>query len=1159
MDKQLHVSVVINTYNRAKSLKTTLESLFHQTDRRFEVIVVNGPSTDETEEVLSGYTEKIKLLSCPVRNLSVSRNIGIEASSGEIVAFIDDDAVADPNWVKDLIDGYDAPDVGGVGGIVYDHTGMQLQYRYSSCDRNGDTDFGIMPPFDPYCVPMADKFLYLQGTNCSFQKSCLEEIGGFDEEFEYYLDEVDVCMRMIDLGYKIKPLERAAVHHKYMKSFLRNEEKVVLHPYSTVKNKYYFAVKNHRDKDLDKVKQALKIWVEEVKNGGRENFLRHKITKEELEIYLNEVEQACRDGEIRGMQKDRTRKLHTQKKGNFLPFEIVERKEKPLKICYLSKEYPPVNFGGIGRYTYDLATTFAAKGHEVHVITEGTVQDAVDFEDGVWIHRLVSKLYEPFADMVLGWNFSLQARNYFELERIYEQGAIDIVLGPVWLCESGMANCSGKYPTTLTLMTTQKILNHLTKEPVKGSHEYKLMKLEEMNIQQHKNIHAISRSILENCRESIQDDANVFIAPLGCRDLSLNYTPVTTDDKTVIFTVGRLEHRKGIDLLLKAAETILSDSGYQNVYFVIAGKETVHTLSGISYKDEFLKRNKGKEEILSHVSFLGEISEDELMQNYADADISCVPSRYESFGIVLLEGMSFSNAIVAADTGGMKDIVKNGTTGLLFESENLSDLIQQLKKFLDDPQYREQSALAAREEYLAAYSLDAVYAALYEKYCEISKSFVPDLKNTFDQEKYARMISYAEACNPEKSEKSVAWLLREQKTLERSAAVFEDTNRSFSFKMLRCIYRAIRRVFPSAAVKLRSRSLFLYYRCRNRKRIGEIVIRYLKGILLLPLRIERVAGICVSLMNHDELLTQIGNMENITWDRIMQINQRLQKIETEYKKQQNAIESAADSLAVRMDERTENISSFISEMRKESHYHVKDYSNRIADRLNERFMEVQSGVEDYGNRIVDRLNERLMVVRSEILFEIMRNESMEGIKKKKTECRVLNERKLDDARRKNIVRLNIGAGHLCFDDYINIDEREIRNIDIVADARKLPFDENDADEIYASHLIEHFTKNEFEKTILPYWYGLLKEGGKIRVILPDLESMIFHYAKEEYGIRELREVVYGLQEYPGDIHYALYGRDELKEMFENLGMKAEYVFWGRRNGKCYDMELEGIR
>ncbi len=225
MEKQLDVSVVINTHNRAESLKVTLESLFHQMYKNFEVIVVNGPSTDQTEKVVSEYGKHIKLLSCPVRNLSVSRNIGIEAASGEIVAFIDDDGIADPYWIADLVAGYTGPGIGGVGGLVYDYTGMQLQYQYSSCDRNGDTDFGIRPPFARYCVPQAEKFLYLQGTNCSFRKTCLEEIGGFDEEFEYYLDEVDVCMRIMDLGYRIRPLDHAAVHHKYVQSYVRNEEK----------------------------------------------------------------------------------------------------------------------------------------------------------------------------------------------------------------------------------------------------------------------------------------------------------------------------------------------------------------------------------------------------------------------------------------------------------------------------------------------------------------------------------------------------------------------------------------------------------------------------------------------------------------------------------------------------------------------------------------------------------------------------------------------------------------------------------------------------------------------------------------------------------------------------------------------------------------------
>ena len=74
----------------------------------------------------------------PRRHLSKSRNIGIEAAAGEVVAFIDDDAIPEPRWLEDLVAAYDAAEIAGVGGLVYDHTGCKLQYRYSVCDRLGE-------------------------------------------------------------------------------------------------------------------------------------------------------------------------------------------------------------------------------------------------------------------------------------------------------------------------------------------------------------------------------------------------------------------------------------------------------------------------------------------------------------------------------------------------------------------------------------------------------------------------------------------------------------------------------------------------------------------------------------------------------------------------------------------------------------------------------------------------------------------------------------------------------------------------------------------------------------------------------------------------------------------------------------------------------------
>ncbi len=1177
MEKQLDVSVVINTHNRAESLKVTLESLFHQMYKNFEVIVVNGPSTDQTEKVVSEYGKHIKLLSCPVRNLSVSRNIGIEAASGEIVAFIDDDGIADPYWIADLAAGYTGPEIGGVGGLVYDYTGMQLQYQYSSCDRNGDTDFGIRPPFARYCVPQAEKFLYLQGTNCSFRKTCLEEIGGFDEEFEYYLDEVDVCMRIMDLGYRIRPLDHAAVHHKYVQSYVRNEEKIVLHPYSTVKNRYYFAIKNNREKDLEKVKAVLETWTKEVRDGGKNHFINKKMTKEQLDIYLQEVDQGCRDGLARGMEPDRTRPLSTQKKDTFCPFAIVERKETPLKICYLSREYPPDNFGGIGRYTYDLATTFAAKGHEVHVITEGNGQDTIDFEDGVWVHRLVSRLYEPFADMVLGWNFSLQARNYFELERIHKQRPIDLVHGPIWLCETGMANCCGSYPVLLTLMTTQKILNHLSEKPDKGSHAYKLMKLEEVTIRQHKNIHAISRSILKNCRETMRENVHSFLTPLGCRDLSQNYQPEKSDKKTVVYTVGRLEHRKGIDLLLQAAETILSDEKYRNVEFVIAGKETANTLSGRSDKAEFLRRNQNRDDIRRRVRFLGEVSEDILMQNYADADIVCVPSRYESFGIVVLEGMSFSNAVVAAYTGGMKDIIKDGTTGLFFEPENVEDLTGKLKQLLDDADYRKRIAQQAAEDYRSVYSLEAVYDSLYEKYCEIRRRFSDEKHAAFRPGRYAKMIAAAEGMPLETAEEIVRALLKQHHSSDLKVVTdyTPEAEVSLGYRAIKKLYRIIARRFPGTASKLRGRWLSVLFRYRQNGKKGVVrmvleripvfgrAVKYMADLLLLPLRMKMAVNIGAALMNHDELLRQMGDMETGTRELLCQMMERVETVRSvcnnhdELLRQMSDMETGTRELLCQLIERVETVRSVCERQIQKGMEEETGALKQLSLLLSRMAEKNHYEMEDYSNLIVDKMNDRLMDVRSEILFELLRNG--QAISATKVKGRILNKVKVDTARKCGSVRLNLGAGHICFDDYINVDERQIRNIDIVADVRELPFTEQSVDEIYASHIIEHFTRHEFETVILPYWYRLLKAGGKIRVILPDLESMIEHYKNQQYEIGELREVLYGLQEYPGDVHYALYGQNELKEMFGRSGLNAEYAFVGRRNGKCYDMELVGMK
>ena len=94
-DPGLRVSVVINTYNRGPSLRHTLHALRYQTHDAFEVIAVNGPSTDDTLAVLAEFPD-VRVAHCPEVHLCKSRNVGVAEAAGDLVAFIDDDALPEP-------------------------------------------------------------------------------------------------------------------------------------------------------------------------------------------------------------------------------------------------------------------------------------------------------------------------------------------------------------------------------------------------------------------------------------------------------------------------------------------------------------------------------------------------------------------------------------------------------------------------------------------------------------------------------------------------------------------------------------------------------------------------------------------------------------------------------------------------------------------------------------------------------------------------------------------------------------------------------------------------------------------------------------------------------------------------------------------------------
>lgn len=121
MKKSLFISVVVITLNRAQSLRETLGSLVRQTRQPDEVVVVDNGSTDNTKEVVLSFKDRLNITYVYERQRGIpyARNAGIENTTKDIIAFIDDDCVADRNWLKYLeIPFIKDSHIGVVGGEV---------------------------------------------------------------------------------------------------------------------------------------------------------------------------------------------------------------------------------------------------------------------------------------------------------------------------------------------------------------------------------------------------------------------------------------------------------------------------------------------------------------------------------------------------------------------------------------------------------------------------------------------------------------------------------------------------------------------------------------------------------------------------------------------------------------------------------------------------------------------------------------------------------------------------------------------------------------------------------------------------------------------------------------------------------------------------------
>jgi len=215
------ISVVICTHNRAQYLGTAIDSLIEQDFLDFEVVVVDNGSSDRTREVVEERlpNSRLRYVYEPVLGLNVARNTGVRETQAPIIAYLDDDAIATPQWISVIHAAYQSNERLGVAGgkinLLWPPGVSPPRWLSPGMAENlGAYDLGesLIYIDNPGLTP--------RGLNYSIRRTVYEQVGGFDVKLDRsgknLLSNGDLYMTELVLqkGWQVAYLPDAIVSHQ---------------------------------------------------------------------------------------------------------------------------------------------------------------------------------------------------------------------------------------------------------------------------------------------------------------------------------------------------------------------------------------------------------------------------------------------------------------------------------------------------------------------------------------------------------------------------------------------------------------------------------------------------------------------------------------------------------------------------------------------------------------------------------------------------------------------------------------------------------------------------------------------------------------------------------------------------------------------------------
>lgn len=391
----------------------------------------------------------------------------------------------------------------------------------------------------------------------------------------------------------------------------------------------------------------------------------------------------------------------------------------PLRIGFLTPEYPTETYsGGIGSYIYQMAHSLANLGHTIFVLLCDGSGECATFDGAIAIRRIVLQGLASRLPAPLGKRSGvLFARR---LATVVRELALDILEAPEFGGLTAWFN--GAKPPQLHVVVRLHTCSCICRW-LNGNHETstrtrlrnKLQDwLETRAINTADSVTAISATTVERTHRLLgirRNDIHVTANPVNTTFFSAPEDRPAFDDSALILFVGRLEWRKGPDLLVRAFQSVLAQ--HPNARLCLAGGDTNTAPNGgsmLSYLSALIP-----EHVRPHVQFAGVMTAEQIFKKCCEASVCVFPSRWEGFGLVAAEAMACGKAVVVSDTPGFRELLGDPPGGVFARTDDPNAFSTAINALLSDHRLRRDVGVAARQRALQ-FNGDAVAKATLQFY-----------------------------------------------------------------------------------------------------------------------------------------------------------------------------------------------------------------------------------------------------------------------------------------------------------------------------------------------------------------------------------------------------------------------------------------------------------